>query len=196
MIDHLVYAVPDLALADDLGIALSPGGPHVGLGTRNLLASLGGDAYLEVIGPDPEQPEPDGPRPFGIDDLTEPKLVAWAVRVEDIDEAVERAKARGYDPGPVMSMSRVRPDGVLLEWRLTPPVAGILPFLIDWGSTLHPSASAAQGAVLESLLVTDYDKDAAYEGLKALGLRDFAMGYGPPGLMAEIRTSDGEVVLR
>ncbi len=112
-LDHLVYAVPDLALAGDLGIDLSEGGRHIGRGTRNLLADLGDGAYLEVIGPDPDQPEPDQPRPFGIDTLTEPKLVAWAVRVKDIEDVVERAKAQGYDPGPVVPMSRERPDGVL-----------------------------------------------------------------------------------
>jgi hypothetical protein len=195
LIDHLVYAVPDLALADGLGLSLSPGGPHIGLGTRNLLASLGGNAYLEVIGPDPDQPAPEQPRPFGIDDLTEPKLVAWAARVENINEVVERAKARGYDPGPVMSMSRRRPDGVMLEWQLTPPVAGVLPFLIDWGSTPHPSADAAQGAALERLYISDYRKDDVYRGLKALGV-DVSVGYGPPGLEAEILTPNGEVVLK
>jgi hypothetical protein len=195
LIDHLVYAVPDLALADGLGLGLSPGGRHIGLGTRNLLAGLGGSAYLEVIGPDPDQPAPERPRPFGIDELREPKLVAWAARVENIHDVVDRAKARGYDPGPVMRMSRKRPDGVLLEWQLTPPVAGVLPFLIDWGATPHPSVDAVQGAVLECLSISDYRKDDVYKGLKALGL-DFAVGYGPPGLAAEIRTPDGEVVLK
>jgi hypothetical protein len=200
VVDHLVYAVPDLdagvaELQDKLRLTLSPGGPHIGLGTRNLLANLGGGAYLEVIGPDPDQPKPEQPRPFGIDDLAAPRLVAWAIRVENISEVVDRARIRGYDPGPVTAMSRRRPDGVLLEWQLTPPVAGVLPFLIDWGTTPHPSADAVQGAVLERLSISGYRKEDVYKGLKALGL-DFAVGYGPPGLAAEIRTPDGEVVLK
>ena len=85
MIDHLVFASDDLPkasalVAELLGVAPTPGGSHVGNGTRNELLSLGGATYLEVIGPDAAQPAPDGPRPFGIDELTEPALVAWCVR--------------------------------------------------------------------------------------------------------------------
>jgi hypothetical protein len=194
-IDHLVYATPDLGIADRLGIPLSPGGQHVGRGTRNFLADLGGGAYIEVIGPDPDQPEPAAPRPFGIDSLTEPRLVAWAARVSNIVRVVAEANAQGYDPGPVKAMSRRRPDGVLLEWQLTPPVTGVLPFLIDWGTTPHPSQDAVHGSVLESLSLSSPDPAEVYKGLKALGL-DFAVGYGPAGLVAEIRTHAGEVTLR
>ncbi|TCO43763.1 VOC family protein [Actinocrispum wychmicini] len=190
MIDHLVYATPALEIA--LGIPLSPGGRHVGLGTRNLLADLGGGTYLEVVGPDPDQPDPAEPRPFGIDTLTEPRLVAWAVRVTDIDKVVAETKARGHDPGPVIPMSRRRPDGVLLEWRLTLPLDdGLLPFLIDWGTTPHPSEDAVHGSVLQSFRVTG----DVHKGLEALGV-DVPVDSGPPGLVAVISTPDGEVTLR
>lgn len=79
-LDHLVYATPDLEesvrqLGKLTGVRPVEGGPHPGLGTRNHLLGLGELRYLEIIGPDPEQPEPEGPRPFGIDELTEPRLV-------------------------------------------------------------------------------------------------------------------------
>ncbi len=149
MIDHLVYATVHLAQTVDelnsrFGITLTPGGQHVGLGTRNFLADLGDNRYLEVIGPDPDQPTPDQPRPFGIDDLAEPRLVTWAARVTDLDEAVRRARAAGYDPGPVVSMSRLSGDRVPLHWRMTLSPAsgalgGLVPFLIDWADASHPS---------------------------------------------------------
>ena len=87
MIDHLVLAGPDL---DGLvawfvavsGVDPAPGGAHVGLGTRNALVGVGGPTYLELIGPDPDQPEPDAPRPFGVDELEEPRFVTWCLAGE------------------------------------------------------------------------------------------------------------------
>ncbi|CAM3866223.1 VOC family protein [Kibdelosporangium persicum] len=190
-----MYAMPDLARADGLGIDLSEGGSHVGRGTRNLLAGLGDGAYLEVIGPDPDQPEPDEPRPFGIDELTEPRLVAWAVRVRDIHDVVGRAKTKGYDPGPVLPMSRRRPDGVLLEWQLTPMTAGIMPFLIDWGGTPHPTESLPPGQELVSLTGFHPTPEEVHKGLEALG-EHLVVNQGPFGLLAVLRTPNGEVVLR
>jgi Glyoxalase-like domain len=151
--DHLVYGVPDLSAACDdletrLGVRPAFGGRHDGLGTANALVSIGAGTYLEVIGPDRDRPEPVGPRPFGLDELTEARIVAWAVRVPDIDAAVAEAAARGYDPGPVFGLDRTTPDGVHLTWRLTfpdPDFDGVVPFLIDWLDSPHPSAVAPGG---------------------------------------------------
>jgi Glyoxalase-like domain len=84
MIDHVVFAVPNLA--DGVGefqrlVGVNPvrGGSHTNLGTANYLVDLGGAAYLEIIGPDPDQPDPAQPRPFGIDNLTASRVVAWCV---------------------------------------------------------------------------------------------------------------------
>jgi Glyoxalase-like domain len=174
VLDHLVYAAPNLEaaaeqVAERVGVRPVEGGPHVGLGTRNVLLGLGGRSYLEIVGPDPDQPEPAGPRPFGVDDLTAPALVAWAVATSDIDAAVARARKAGVDLDGAYGMSRRRPDGTLLSWRLTPPLPGVRPFLIDWGDTAHP-ADALPAVPLRSFEITHPDPDALRAELAALGV--------------------------
>src|SRR5690349_1003202 len=80
-VDHLVWATPDLNRGIDqienlLGVRPTFGGRHLGRGTHNALLALGNDVYLEIIAPDPEQPDPPTPRAFGVDGVTEPRLVA------------------------------------------------------------------------------------------------------------------------
>jgi hypothetical protein len=177
--DHLAYAAPDLAaavgsFAERTGVEPAPGGSHVGLGTANFLVDLGAGRYLEIIGPDPEQPEPDQPRPFGIDDLTEPRLVTWAVRTDDLDGLVAEARAGGYDPGESRAMSRRTADGDVLEWRLTAPRfdygGGVVPFLIDWGNAAHPTARGLPQATLRDFRAAHPDPASVRPALAVMRL--------------------------
>ncbi|SFK41712.1 Glyoxalase-like domain-containing protein [Amycolatopsis sacchari] len=192
-IDHLVYATPDLAGTVEAlraqGVPLVPGGPHVGRGTRNHLAGLGDGTYLEVIGPDPEQPEPQEPRPFGIDDLTAPRLVTWAARVSGFPDRELL--------GPV-PMSRRRPDGVLLEWELAFPPGGdgLVPFLIDWHDSPHPAESLDHSVRLVSFHGVHPDPDRVAREVAALGESLEVRRGERPGLEAELATPKGSVVLR
>ena len=205
-LDHLVYVVPDLAAAIAalerlLGVRPGLGGQHLGRGTRNALLALGPTSYLEVIGPDPEQPPPARPRPFGMDRLSAPKLVTWAARVEEIDARVAAALAVGFDLGDVQSMSRTRPDGLRLEWRLTYrrdplPADGLAPFLIAWGDTPHPAATAPPGCTLVALRGEHPDPPAVQALLAAVGA-ELEVGPGPaPLLIATLATPNGAVELR
>jgi catechol 2,3-dioxygenase-like lactoylglutathione lyase family enzyme len=148
-LDHIVFAGPDLEAAvalvtDLLGVRPAAGGRHDQAGTANYLLGLGAGAYLEIIGPDPRQPEPPSGRWFGIDTLTTPRVVTWAVRTPFIDQLSAAARTRGHDPGTPRAMSRQSPAGDLLSWRLTPPmhIDGLVPFLIDWDDTPHPTTRA------------------------------------------------------
>jgi len=51
------------------GVRARAGGKHNGQGTHNALLGLGAQTYLEIIAPDPGQPTPSMPRPFGVDGL-------------------------------------------------------------------------------------------------------------------------------
>jgi hypothetical protein len=177
LLDHLVLAAPDLAaavgwFAERTGVEPAPGGSHVGLGTANHLVDLGNGGYLEIIGPDLAQPAPAEPRPFGIDALTEPRLVTWAVRTEDIDALVAEARDGGYDPGEPRPMSRRTADGELLEWRLTPTrfeyADALVPFLIDWGETPHPTTRALPRLALREFAAVHPDPASVRPALAAL----------------------------
>lgn len=177
MVDHLVLATPDLAatvadVARLTGTEPVPGGRHPGLGSANYLLGLGEGSYLEIIGPDPDQSEPSRPRPFGIDDLAEARLVTWAVQVDDIDTAVAASREDGYDPGAPWAMSRRMPEGDELRWRLTLDYEhghrGLVPFLIDWGRTPHPSAGLPV-APLVSLEAVHPEPETIEDRLKTIG---------------------------
>ncbi|MEX0783399.1 MAG: VOC family protein [Dehalococcoidia bacterium] len=204
MIDHIVYAAPDLEAAcvdleARLGVRPSPGGKHTGRGTHNALLDLGDGSYLEVIGPDPDQPAPARPRPFGIDTLALARLITWAAKASDIDDRVARAKAAGYDAGTVQAMSRMRPDGVNLAWKLTlrdePEADGLVPFLIDWGDTPHPSATSAKGCRLITFRAEHPRPAAVLPLLEAIGER-LEVREGPHArLVAEVASPRGRVEL-
>jgi catechol 2,3-dioxygenase-like lactoylglutathione lyase family enzyme len=186
-LDHLVYATPDLEesvrlLAKLTGVRPVEGGRHLDLGTRNHLLGLGELRYLEIIGPDPDQPEPERPRPFGIDELTEPRLAAWAVRAADIEARVARSRTLGYDPGPIEPLSRRTPEGEVLRWRLTYPYEPVVPFLIDWGRTPHPARRLP--VVPLTAFTGSHPRPAeARSRLAALGV-DFEVREGEHGLTA------------
>src|SRR4051812_41644302 len=91
-LDHLVVAAASLDEGREwcrsvLGAEATTGGSHDGLGTHNVLVSLGSRRYLEVIAVDPVAPSPSRPRWFGLDTDevrgrlgTGPALVTWVAR--------------------------------------------------------------------------------------------------------------------
>jgi len=204
-VDHLVYATPDLELGIErihevLGIRAATGGSHPGRGTRNALVALGTTSYLEIIGPDPDQPAPAGGRPFRIDALKAPALVAWAAKGQKLDALAADAKTRGVALGPVVDGSRKRPDGVTLAWRYTDPrtvvAEGVVPFFIDWGASPHPARTAAAGATLVALRAEHPNPARARAALAALGIDLPVARARRAGLVATIESPKGLVDIR
>jgi hypothetical protein len=120
-------------------------------------------------------------------------VLAWAIRPPDLDAAVAAARARGHDPGEVRPMSRHRPDGTLLRWRLTDGEhpAGLVPFLIDWGASAHP-ASGLPVAPLRSLAASAPDPGPVRPLLAALGV-ELPLTAGPAALAVTLDTPRGPV---
>jgi hypothetical protein len=204
-VDHLLYATPNLDLGIStieklLGVRATTGGQHLGFGTRNALIALGPLIYLEIIGPDPEQPKPSGPRRFGIDDLKEPKLIGWVSRATDLGALVVRARAQGIALGDALSGSRKRPDGTSLMFGYTDPSAvlehRLIPYFMDWGTSPHPATTSPQGARLVALRAEHPDPGRIERMLRALGL-DLPVTRGPePMIIATVEGPKGRVELR
>jgi hypothetical protein len=204
-VDHLVYAASDLNRGVEeieklLGVRATPGGQHPGRGTRNALITLGPATYLEIIAPDPEQPPPKTPRPFGIDGLKQSRLVAWAAKGTDIERLRDDAVRKGVGLGEVISGSRRRTDGVLLSWRYTDPrtvlADGVVPFFIDWRESPHPAQTAVKGASLIALRAEHPDAQRVQRLLRELGLELPVQAGATPALVAIIDSPRGRVELR
>ena len=204
-IDHLVYATPDLAAGTAhvealVGMKAAVGGPHPGMGTHNTLMSLGADVYLEIIGPDPGQPDPPGGRPFAIDQTSEGRLVTFAVHAsvgETIGDVTASMSACGEDPGPISSMSRVKPDGEEIGWSLTMSAGpGLVPFVIDWGSTTHPATVTPTGCTLVSLAGTHPDPGRIKALYDAIGIEADVTTGDTVTFEAMLDTPNGRVTLR
>lgn len=203
LIDHLVYAVPDLPaavadLADRFGVRARSGGRHPGRGTRNALLALGPQTYLEIIAPDPDQPDPAVPRPFGLDGADRGRLVRWALACDDIDAAVAGARSGGYDPGEVVDGLRADPTGMLLRWRMTTGelAGGLAPFLISWGDTEHPARSAPRGLTLEAFHLEHPDPPSLAPLLTALGADAEIKPAAAAALVARLGGPNGRAELR
>lgn len=203
MIDHLVYAAPDLQatvadIEERFGVRARIGGRHPGRGTRNALLALGPQTYLEIIAPDPEQPESAVSRPFGLDGAGPGRLVGWALACEDIDAAVAGARGNGYDPGDVIDGQRTEPAGTTLRWRMTSGelAGGLAPFLISWGDTEHPARSAPRGLILEAFHIEHPDPPSLLPALNALGVDATIKPAAAAGLVARLSGPNGSMVLR
>lgn len=204
-VDHLVYATPDLNRGIEqieklLGVRATAGGQHPRWGTRNALIALGPNSYLEILAPDPEQPVPQEPRPFGLDELNESRLVAWFINTRDLSQLRAEAVRKGVPLGEVKSGSRRRPDGVELSWQFTDPgvlvADGIVPFLINWGDSPHPAGTAASGAELVSLRAEHPDVRTVRGMLRHIGI-DLPVKQGVrAALIAVIEGPQGRLELR
>ncbi|MGI9596350.1 MAG: VOC family protein [Acidimicrobiales bacterium] len=204
-LDHLIFASRDVdegvRIIEDLtGARAVAGGPHVGLGTHNYLLTFDERTYFEIIGIDPSQPEPSRARPFGLDERDGPGLAGYAIHPtggESLEDVVAMMTAAGYDPGTIADMSRAKPDGDVISWRLTTggdsgeASQGALPFAIDWGRQPSPAASLPSMGRLAALTVTHPDESTRAKAA-SLGMATEVVA-GPARLTASVETANGVV---
>lgn len=206
-IDHIVLGARSLAdgaefLERHLGVRPQPGGSHEGVGTHNMLLGLGPSCYLEVMAPDPGQPEPPHPRPFDLDDPAvhtmleaEPCLIAWVARTPALDAVVARLGPRA---GEIRAMRRGD-----LSWRLAMPpqrqdMDNIVPALIQWDGTNAAKRLKDSHVRLVALEAEHPEAEAVRAALRERGLEEAVRVRKSPHarLVARLKRPDGvEVAL-
>jgi hypothetical protein len=179
MLDHLILGCSDLDsgiafVEAGTGVRAAFGGVHPGRGTKNALLSLGGQSYLEIMAPDPAQPDAENPLAPHLKALSEPRLVTWAAHPSDLDALARRLREasiafEGPTPG-----SRKRPNGLVLQWRtlmLKDNESGMLPFFIEWtAASVHPSVDSPKGCSLARFDASTPDPAALAKRVALLGL--------------------------
>jgi len=204
-VDHLVFASPDLQTGIEqietlLGIRAVFSGRHLNFGTHNALLALGPKCYLEIVAPDPEQTNFQGPLLFSLDTITEPRLVTWVARTDRVEALAARQLDQGLKLGEVGSGSRQTPEGTTVTWKATNPYTviadGVVPFLIDWEQSPHPSDSAPAGAQLIALGAEHPEAVHVQTILKQLDLELPVREGLEPALVATIDGPLGRVELR
>ena len=131
VIDHVIYRVHDLdegaaRFLEQYGLASVVGGRHPGHGTANRIIPLGSD-YLELVSVvDPDEAAGSA---FGTKVLEAAEgWLAVAMRVDRLEDHIEA-------DDEIVAMTRRRPDGVELAWRLAHFDRFLdddAPFLIEW----------------------------------------------------------------
>lgn len=208
-IDHIVIGALTLEagaayVERELGVAPGPGGAHEGLGTHNLLLGLGPDCYLEVIAPDPNQPDPPQARLFDLDDPSmrlmleaEPRLVAYVARTTVLDAVVARLGAS--HAGAVRTMRRGD-----LSWRMAfPPqrqdMDNLIPALIEWPDGVSAAKRLPDSGCRLLAVEAEHPEAAALrQALAQRGLDEAVpVRSSPhPRLVVKLRRADGrEIVL-
>jgi catechol 2,3-dioxygenase-like lactoylglutathione lyase family enzyme len=141
--DHLVVAVRDLDVASErfraLGFEVHRGGEHPGQGTHNAIIRFGLD-YIELLAIRDEAEaragEFSGPSLVEYLHVHEWGMAGYALATDDIEGDAARLKASGTSVIGPFAMSRQRPDGSTLTWRLLipdgTPWRRPWPFLIQW----------------------------------------------------------------
>ncbi|HJO39722.1 MAG: VOC family protein [Vicinamibacterales bacterium] len=204
-VDHLIWGVADRDAGIDYlealtGVRAVVGGSHPGRGTRNGILSMGHRQYIEILAPDPEQPEVDTERIATLRRLATPRLLTWCAVAGDADTMAGRVGAAGVRVREIRDGARERPDGVTLRWRnlyVEGPEDDVIPYAIEWAvGTPHPSSDAPLGGSLQSLRLQHPEAARMSALLAAMGL-GLRVEPGPETkLAAVLDTPRGEVVLQ
>lgn len=200
-LDHLILAINDLDRGMDdferrTGVRPVFGGVHPGRGTRNALVSLGEGVYLEILAPDPAQPEPAEPMP-GLRDVATLTPTAWALATDDLGDVRRASEAAGMGVSVVRGGARELPTGRQLEWAtlgIVDPAHAWMPFFIQWRDlSVHPSRTSPRGCTLTSVALQDPDAAPLQRALDAVGYPLIVTQGTPARMTVALECAKGRV---
>jgi hypothetical protein len=207
-LDHLLIGAATLDagmrwLEERTGVRAAIGGSHPGLGTWNALASLGPRQYVEIIAPDPAQPEIDTFYVPGLRTFDRPRITTWAARGTALARGFPSMLKDDFSCEPARAGARVRPDGARLNWTLAFPkhrrhavFDGALPFLIEWESyDHHPGTSTPGGLALRAVRFTHPNAAELKQALAALGIEGEVKDGDAASIEIELDAPRGRVSL-
>lgn len=99
-----------------------------------------------------------------VAELPEGDVISYAVATSDLPAVRARALAAGLGVRPSRANSRISPQGHTLRWQglyLDHDLyRGLVPFVIDWMDSVHPSATAPASAVVQDIVVVHPQAEA------------------------------------
>ena len=206
-IDHIVIGAGNLIsgtkiLETKLSTKFSPGGEHQMMGTHNNLLKLQSNIYLEVIANNPNVNNPSCPKWFSLgEERTKekiqfsPRALCWVLKVDNIENTVKQC---GYNPGEILQLSRGD-----LTWKITVPSNGmlvdngVLPALIEWPSSQHPSKKLSNNNIsINTLSLFHPEPSKVTDILSNLIKSDLIrISAGVPKIELILTTENGEVLI-
>jgi hypothetical protein len=201
-IDHLIVVVQNLGEAADQllfrhGLDSVSGGRHPGHGTANRIVPLGTN-YIELLAVADED-EAQGSE-FGRWALQERdpdlKVSALCLRTNDLDAVCRDLQLESTE------MSRARPDGSELHWRIAGLEAALgaerLPFFIQWmdETDLPSRVGVNHQAEVEGITAVSISGDESKLRRMTHGAESVEIIQGAPGILsATVGKPTGDLVL-
>ena len=201
-LDHLLVGVPAVDAGVDwlqaaTGVRAAEAGFWDDDAVALAFASLGGRAYLAVVGPDGSA-APAGSLGARLAAPGRPPAggLGRAVAPGALDGRAEEARAAGLAV-KVREVARRRPDGRTMVSRhlmLGSGASAHLPVFVEPGRGAHPSIDAPAGLRLRSFSVADPEPDGLRTLLAGLGV-EVEVVEGAPGLAVVLGSPGGELTL-
>lgn len=197
-LDHFMWAASDLdagiaAFERLSGVRAGIGGVHPGRGTRNALASLGPEIYLEIIAPDPAQ-KLEGTPGAELHSIATPHIHALVAAGGDL-ETVQKAYAAHGIASDIREGGRETPSGGFVRWRILTPQANrfgaFAPLFIDWLDSVHPGITSTPGCSLVRFEAGHPEAEKVTALWRALELSILLIRADQPFFSADLETPRG-----